>query len=169
MGKLQPVLDGLTWLRDKGAGAVDGIQGVGSAVSNWWNGEPNPQTAASPKGISGSFLGGDIGRGFRRVGEQGPETIWNSKGGYVAHASATERLSRLSARAAPLMSALGGGLRRAMDQAQTVAAPVMQQVQQAEQTMTPAMMPSTGASCAASTGHYSRPDQCTEYVCFRSC
>jgi hypothetical protein len=141
MGKLQPVLDGLTWLRDKGAGAVDGIQGVGSAVTNWWNGEPGSQTAASPKGISGSFLGGDIGRGFRRVGEQGPETIWNSKGGYVAHASATERLSRLSARAEPLMSALGGGLRRAMDQAQTVAAPVMQQVQQAAQTMTPAMMP----------------------------
>ncbi|WIY23809.1 hypothetical protein [Parasedimentitalea psychrophila] len=69
--------------------------------------EPGPQTAASPKGISGSFLGGDIGRGFRRVGEQGPETIWNSKGGYVAHASVTARLSRLSARAAPLMSALG--------------------------------------------------------------
>jgi hypothetical protein len=39
------------------------------------------------------------------------------------------------------MSALGGGLRRAMDQAQAVAAPVMQQVQQATQPMTSAMMP----------------------------
>ncbi len=168
MGKLQPVLDGLTWLRDKGVAALDSIGYFGSGETG--QGEIPAEDSLRPSGlsqqrqndvlrqqrerlralgvpedrlpkISGSFLGGDIGRGFRRVGEQGPETIWNSKGGYVAHASATERLSRLSARAEPLMSKLGGGLRRAMDQAKAVAAPVMQQVQQGAQTMTPAMMP----------------------------
>lgn len=109
MGKLQPVLDGLTWLRDKGSGAVDGIKGIGSSIGGWFGGdEEEPETAsnrANAKGISGSFLGGEIGRGFRRVGENGPETIWNSKGAYVAHAGATERLAQLADRAGPMMAA----------------------------------------------------------------
>jgi hypothetical protein len=109
MEKLQPVLDGLTWLRDKGSGAVDGIKGIGSSIGGWFGGdEEEPETAsnrANAKGISGSFLGGEIGRGFRRVGENGPETIWNSKGAYVAHAGATERLAQLAERAGPMMAA----------------------------------------------------------------
>ncbi|WP_254604110.1 phage tail tape measure protein [Leisingera sp. ANG59] len=164
MGKLQPVLDGLSWLRDKGAGAVESIQGIGSGLRSWWNGEEqgqpggspaapgstpeqtkaprNPRTGkAVPKRISGSYLGGIIGRGFREVGEQGPETIWTSKGGYVAHANATERLARLSDRAAPLLDALGGGLRNAMAKAESAAAPVVQQVQLAAERMAPAAMP----------------------------
>jgi phage-related protein/prefoldin subunit 5 len=164
MGKLEPVLNGLSWLRDKGAGAVEGVQGIGSGLRSWWNGEEQGQpgstpadTAASaeqpappsnprsgravPKKISGSYLGGTIGRGFREVGEQGPETIWTSKGGYVAHANATERLARLSDRAAPLLDALGGGLRSVMAKAETAAAPVVQQVQLAAERMAPAAMP----------------------------
>ncbi|MCD9147827.1 phage tail tape measure protein [Pseudophaeobacter flagellatus] len=133
MGKLQPVLDGLTWLRDKGSGAVDGIKGIGSSIGGWFGGEEDePEIApgrGSPRHISGSFLGGDIGRGFRRVGENGPETIWNSKGAYVAHAGATERLSRMAERARPMMAALGGGLRNAMSRAQAAAAPVFEQIQ----------------------------------------
>ncbi|MFY0309622.1 phage tail tape measure protein [Leisingera sp. D0M16] len=161
MAKLEPVLNGLSWLRDKGAGAVDGIQGIGSGLRSWWNGEeqgqPSGQPVASakqsappsnprsgraiPKRISGSYLGGTIGRGFREVGEQGPETIWTSKGGYVAHANATERLARLSDRAAPLLDALGVGLRGAMAKAETAAVPVVQQVQLAAERMAPAAMP----------------------------
>ncbi|MFW8594927.1 phage major tail tube protein [Cribrihabitans neustonicus] len=161
MGKLEPVLNELYWLRDKGAGAVEGVQGIGSGIRSWWNGEdqgqPGSQTGepaeqsappsnprsgrAVPKKISGSYLGGTIGRGFREVGEQGPETIWTSKGGYVAHANATERLARLSDRAAPLLDALGGGLRNAMAKAETAAAPVVQQVQLAAERMAPAAIP----------------------------
>lgn len=133
MGKLQPVLDGLTWLRDKGTGAVDGIKGIGSRVGEFFGGgEQQPESGsapanprsgrANPRQISGSFLGGDIGRGFRRVGEQGPETIWNSKGAYVAHAGATERLAQLATRAEPMLAALGGGLQRAMEQVQAAVA-----------------------------------------------
>ncbi|MEX0304342.1 MAG: phage tail tape measure protein [Leisingera sp.] len=138
MGKLQPVLDGLSWLRDKGAGAIDGIKGVGSSIGSYFSGSDgeaegsegpaNPRSGrARPRHISGSFLGGDIGRGFRRVGEQGPETIWNSKGAYVAHAGATERLAQMASRAEPILAALGGGLQRAMEQAQSVAAGAMPQ------------------------------------------
>ncbi|MGR3622936.1 hypothetical protein [Pseudophaeobacter sp.] len=63
------------------------------------------------------------------MGESGPETIWNSKGAYVAHAGATERLSRMAERAGPMMAALGGGLRKAMGRAQVTAAPVLEQIQ----------------------------------------
>lgn len=150
MEKLQPVLDGLSWLRDKGAGAVSGIQGIGSGIRGFFSGEedsaaapegpPQPGvgerfsnwlwgTKATPKGVSGSYLGGTIGRGFREVGEQGPETIWTSKGGYVAHANATERLARLSDRAGPVLDALGAGLQRAMAGAQQAVAPVVQRVE----------------------------------------
>ncbi|KIC36560.1 phage tail length tape measure protein [Leisingera sp. ANG-M7] len=133
MGKLQPVIEKLTWLRDKGASAVNGIKDIGSSIGGIFSsGDDAPETQsaarntvngrAAPMHISGSFLGGDIGRGFRRVGEQGPETIWNSKGAYVAHAGATERLAQLAARAEPMLAALGGGLQRAMEQAQAAVA-----------------------------------------------
>lgn len=98
--------------------------GVGERFSNWLWG-----TEATPKGVSGSYLGGTIGRGFREVGEQGPETIWTSKGGYVAHANATERLARLSDRAGPVLDALGAGLQRAMAGAQQAVAPVVRRVE----------------------------------------
>jgi prefoldin subunit 5 len=142
MEKLQPVLDGLSWLRDKGAGAVAGIQGIGDSISNGVSnlfgggdssgdeGPANPRSGrAKPIRISGSYLGGTIGRGFREVGEQGPETIWTSKGGYVAHANATERLARLSERAGPVLDALGAGLHRAMAGAQQAVAPVLQRIE----------------------------------------
>ncbi len=135
MQKLSPVLDGLSWIRDKGAGAVAGVQGLGSGLRNWWNGDseesapkmPGQAIAGQgqPKHISGSYLGGDIGKGPRHVGEQGPETIWPSKGLYVAHAGATERLAQLSDKAAPLVGALGSGLKRVMAQAHSAAAPAM--------------------------------------------
>jgi hypothetical protein len=171
MEKLQPVLEGLTWLRDKGAGAVEGVSGIGSAIGDWWSGKPDePETPngassnatggaqdpapaeqrrpahplsgkAKPKSISGSYLGGDIGRGFRNVGEQGPETIWASKGNYVAHAGATERLAQLSARAAPLFDALGGGLRQAMAGAQETAQPVIEKVRGAAERIAPMVAP----------------------------
>jgi hypothetical protein len=156
MGKLQPVLDGLTWLRDKGAGAVEGVKGIGDSISTgvrdlFGVGAPeqspqgdqrptaqvgettsprqNPRSGkAAPQKISGSYLGGTIGRGFREVGEQGPETIWTSKGGYVAHANATERLARLSDRAGPVLDALGAGLQKAIAGAQQTVAPVVQRV-----------------------------------------
>jgi len=167
MGKLQPVLDGLSWLRDKGSGAVAGVQGIGSGLVDWWNGDdgtdaptakpPAAQATDSgravPKGISGSYLGGTIGRGFRQVGEQGPETIWTSKGGYVAHANATERLARLSDKAGPMLEVLGGGLRRAMARAESVAAPIMQQVQVASQQMMPAPAAAPTAASAPVTIH----------------
>lgn len=160
MEKLQPVLDGLTWLRDKGTGAIEGVTGVGSAIGNWWSGESDPprenqeqspreQSSAShpltgkatPKRISGSYLGGDIGRGFRNVGEQGPETIWASKGRYVAHAGATQRLAQMSERAAPLFDMLGGGLRQALAGAQEAAQPVIARVQGVADRMAPMMPP----------------------------
>lgn len=133
MGKLQPVLDGLTWLRDKGSGAVDGIKGIGSSVSNFFGGgDSAPETPASranprsgranPRHIPGSFLGGDIGRGFRRVGENGPETIWNSKGAYVAHAGATERLAQLAERAGPMMASGGAQASQVVQHIQIAAA-----------------------------------------------
>ncbi len=171
MEKLRPVLDGLTWLQDKGAGAVESVSGIGSAIGDWWSGtpdEPETQNGASdtgtggaqdpapaeqrrpahpfsgkakPKSISGSYLGGDIGRGFRNVGEQGPETIWASKGTYVAHAGATERLAQLSVRAAPLFDALGGGLRQAMAGAQEAAQPVIEKVRGAAERIAPMVAP----------------------------
>ncbi len=153
MAKLRPVLDGLTWLRDKGAGAIGGIQGVGSGISNWWNG-----SEATPQKVSGPYLGGTIGRGFRNIGEQGPETIWSSKGGYVAHAGATERLARLATKAEPLIRSLGGGLRNAMAQAQTAAAPMVRQIQMAGDRMAPAMMPTPAPIPAA------QPAQVTQHI-----
>ncbi|MBY6056748.1 phage tail tape measure protein [Leisingera daeponensis] len=153
MGKLQPVLDGLTWLRDKGSGAVDGIKGIGSSIGEFFSGSDqqpgdgsapaNPRGGrARPRHISGSFLGGDIGRGFRRVGEQGPETIWNSKGAYVAHAGATKRLAQLAARAEPMLAALGGGLQRVMEQAQAAVAASVPQA------------PATGMQAAPVVQHF---------------
>ncbi|KIC14068.1 phage tail length tape measure protein [Leisingera sp. ANG-Vp] len=159
MGKLQPVLDGLTWLRDKGTGAVEGIKGIGSSIGDFFSGEEDPGQSGSapanprsgrarPRHISGSFLGGDIGRGFRRVGEQGPETIWNSKGAYVAHAGATERLARMASRAEPLLAALGGGLQRAMEKAQA-AAPLAQQGMQVIERVAPAAPAALAQASAA--------------------
>jgi phage-related protein len=135
MQKLSPVLDGLSWIRDKGADAVSGVRGIGSGLRDWWSGDSEEDAPAAPgkalagrgrpKHISGSYLGGDIGKGPRHVGEQGPETIWPSKGLYVAHAGATERLAQLSDKAAPLVGALGSGLKRVMAQAHSTAAPAM--------------------------------------------
>ncbi|ATG43655.1 phage tail tape measure protein [Phaeobacter piscinae] len=178
MGKLQPVLDGLSWLRDKGAGAVAGIQDIGSGIRSLWTGEdpgqepaaggdpsgptqpPAPQNPRSgkavPKKVSGSYLGGSIGRGFREVGEQGPETIWTSKGGYVAHANATERLARLSERAGPLLDAIGGGLRSAMSKAENVSAPMIQQVQLAADRIAPAVQPAPAPAAAAPVTIYAQ-------------
>jgi prefoldin subunit 5 len=150
MEKLQPVLDGLTWLQDKGSGAVDGIKGIGSSIGGWFGGDDEAPEAvpgrASPRHISGSFLGGEIGRGFRRVGENGPETIWASKGGYVAHADATKRLAELSDRTAPLFDTIGGGLRKAMAGAQGTAQPVYERVQGVADRMAPVVSAAPAAA-----------------------
>ncbi len=133
MGKLQPVLDGLTWLKEKGAGIFGSDEPEAAPERS------NPRSGrARPKGVSGSFLGGEIGRGYRLVGENGPETIWASKGGYVAHADATKRLAELSDRTAPLFDTIGGGLRKAMAGAQGAAQPVYERVQGVADRMAPA-------------------------------
>jgi phage-related baseplate assembly protein len=66
-------------------------------------------------------------------------------GAYIFHAlgaaGATGRLAQLSARAAPLFDALGGGLRQAMAGAQEAAQPVIEKVRGAAERIAPMVAP----------------------------
>lgn len=86
LGKLQPLLDKLQWVQEKGVGVI-------SSVTDFFGfgGDEDPTERA----IGGAF-------GASRpllVGERGPELIYPNQGGFVAHHRAVERLAQLSAQA----------------------------------------------------------------------
>lgn len=89
MGKIQPVIDALKFVRDK-AGSVFSNTGPGSAANPYPPGHPLHRPQKRARG--GSFRPGGV-----LVGEKGPELRYESQAGYIAHNRATERIAALSA------------------------------------------------------------------------
>jgi hypothetical protein len=99
--KLQPVIDGFSKVGDGikavgswvGLGDGDKKPAAGGAGGTW----ANPQKRAA---------GGAYAPGWRLVGEKGPELEYQSRGGFIAHNAALQRLSDMAGRA---RSAVGSG------------------------------------------------------------
>ena len=113
--KIKPVIDALKWVRDKAGAALEkvGIGGggpqpaaLGSADRPFPKGHPmhRPQKRAT---------GGSFRRGWRKVGEWGPELEFTNRSGFIATNRAAERIASLAkgARAdmTSAMSGAGGG------------------------------------------------------------
>jgi hypothetical protein len=109
LGKVGPVIDGLTFLRDKGAAVVGSVSSLfgggddnpapddptaaraGRERSSGFNpitGEGRPQKRA----IGGAFAAGRA----LLVGERGPEAMFPTQGGFIANNRALERMSTMA-------------------------------------------------------------------------
>lgn len=102
MEKLQPLLDGLKWVKEKGAGAIN-------AVGDFFGGNDEPsEGSGNRRGTRGPptqrAIGGAFGRGPLVVGERGPELMYPSQGGFIAHNRALERMAGLADRARSMAS-----------------------------------------------------------------
>ena len=90
MEKLRPLLNGLQWIKEKGAGAVN-------AVGDFFGGDPrdeyseNRGARATRRAIGGAFSKGPL-----IVGERGEELRYETQGGFIAHNRALERLRDMS-------------------------------------------------------------------------
>lgn len=76
MGKLEPVINALTWLRDKGAGAVDAVTGLFGA-------DEGPSQGSSGR-LQRRAVGGSFAPGAVLVGERGPELRFENRAGFIA-------------------------------------------------------------------------------------
>ena len=85
-GVISPVIDGLRWVKDKGAAALSGL-GIGGIEGA--SGEAAP--------VKGYARGGAFPAGPIVVGENGPELRYESRGGFIAHNRSLRELARLSA------------------------------------------------------------------------
>ncbi|MFB9149515.1 hypothetical protein [Roseovarius ramblicola] len=93
--KIEPVVKGLTFLRDKGAAAVNAVGslfgGGDDAPANTFNpvtGEGRPVKRA----IGGAFAAGRA----LLVGENGPEAMFPTQGGFIANNRQLERMAALA-------------------------------------------------------------------------
>lgn len=91
-GVIAPVIDGLRWVRDSGAAALEGLGLTGGDA-----GPGNmPATDATGAAIPQYAGGGSFGSGPIIVGENGPELRYEGKGGFIAHNRALREMARLS-------------------------------------------------------------------------
>lgn len=91
-GLINPVIDGLRWVKESGASALAGLGLTG--------GDPGPgampATDATGAVIPQYAGGGTFGSGPIIVGENGPELRYENKGGFIAHNRALQEMARLS-------------------------------------------------------------------------
>jgi phage-related tail protein len=98
MEKLQPLLNGLQWIKEKGAGAIN-------AVGDFFGGDPRDEyTENRGARTTRRAIGGSFSKGPLIVGERGTELRYENQGGFIAHNRALERLRDMSSQ---IMS--GGG------------------------------------------------------------
>ncbi len=117
---ISPVIDGLKWVNEKGAAAVNSVTGAhkgpissGHTGTASNNGLPILPPAAMP-GISVPTVtaraqGGTFTPGMLLVGERGPELRYESRGGFIAHNNALRGLVDLSQRARSLAGLVMAG------------------------------------------------------------
>jgi hypothetical protein len=74
--KIQPVIDGLRWVRDKAGGAV-------GAVGDFFTSD-EPQPSSRGRNVSRRAVGGSFLPGATLVGERGPELRFESRAGFIA-------------------------------------------------------------------------------------
>lgn len=131
MGKLEPVITALTWVRDKGKaiGQSIGLVEKGSVMDDpdavrraQESGPINVPNAYRPGAVGGGSVldqfgkpqaravGGSYQRGWRMVGEKGAELEYQSQGGFIAHNRALERLAGLSDRAQSGLASAASGV-----------------------------------------------------------
>ncbi len=126
---ISPVIDGLKWVKDKGAEALASI-GLGSddralgaseiaavAANSGIHPTPRVPTVSAPHqgAIDALFgeptpraQGGSFAPGLLLVGERGPELRYESRGGFIAHHNALCGLVDLSQRAQALAGLIMG-------------------------------------------------------------
>jgi phage-related tail protein len=103
MEKLRPLLNGLQWIKEKGAGAIN-------AVGDFFGGDPRDEyTENRGARTTRRAIGGAFGKGPLLVGERGPELRYENQGGYIAHNRALERLRDMSQQAVAPRGAASGG------------------------------------------------------------
>ncbi|WP_171178671.1 hypothetical protein [Ruegeria sp. HKCCD8929] len=112
LGKIQPVTDGLKWVKETG-GAVLGSLGIGDTQVS--SSAANVSQAPAGVGPNRRFaLGGAFTRGPIMVGERGPELRFENRAGFIANTRALQHMSDRAAQVNALFSksatpARGGG------------------------------------------------------------
>jgi uncharacterized protein YoxC len=98
---LAPVIESLKWVYEKGEAAVSKVSSALNRNTGPAPGSPeNPYPPGHPlHRPQARALGGIFNKGALLVGEHGPELRYESRGGYVAHNRATERLAALASKA----------------------------------------------------------------------
>ncbi|MFT4015294.1 MAG: phage tail tape measure protein [Paracoccus sp. (in: a-proteobacteria)] len=117
---ISPVINGLKWVQDNGAAAMNLVtgsrkgpisSGYNGVASN--NGSPILPPAAVPgvtvPAVPARAQGGSFFPGALLVGERGPELRYESRGGFIAHHNALRGLVDLSQRARSLAGLVMGG------------------------------------------------------------
>lgn len=115
---ISPIIDGLKWVSDNGAAAVNSITGAskGPISSGPYTGGATgpvvPGVAVPgvnfPAGIPQRAQGGSFPAGPLLVGERGAELRYESRGGFIAHNNALRGLIAMSERARALGRVVAG-------------------------------------------------------------
>lgn len=120
---ISPVIDGLKWVKEKGAGALSAI-GLGGdepeaapsagAASGAAAAAPSAAAPPSAAGVPHRAQGGTFGPGPVVVGERGPEVRYEDRGGFIANNNALRGMVAMAARVRALtsgaVSTMGTGL-----------------------------------------------------------
>lgn len=102
LDKIQPVIDGLKWVKETG-GAVLGSLGIGDTQVS--SSAANVSQAPAGVGPNRRFaLGGAFTRGPIMVGENGPELRFENRAGFIANNRAMQHMSDRAARVNALFS-----------------------------------------------------------------
>lgn len=99
MEKIKPVIEALTWVRDKGAGAV-------GAVTGFFGGGDEPSTGSGGR-VQARAVGGSFLPGATLVGERGPELRFESRAGFIATNRQLREMVGRAGRIAALASGIG--------------------------------------------------------------
>lgn len=98
--RIQPVIDGLRWVKDKASSILPGGTQPGPSAPA----TVRPKGPATPRSKPGGprvrqfAMGGMAPAGFNLVGELGPELRFDTRAGYVATNRAFQRLSGMAAK-----------------------------------------------------------------------
>lgn len=113
---ISPVINGLQWVQDNGAAAMNSVTGAHKGpISSGFSGvaSNNGNPIVPPAAVRGVTVparaqGGTFFPGALLVGERGPELRYESRGGFIAHNNALRGLVDLSQRAQSLAGLVMG-------------------------------------------------------------
>ena len=104
---VEPVIEGLKWVKEKGAAAADAVFGDGKGTRDRIGQLSGRSGPGSGPPIQQNALGGSFARGFSLTGEKGPELKFENRAGYIANNRALRQLAGYSDRVSSLMSGFG--------------------------------------------------------------